>query len=705
MDLKNRHLSLSRRLFLVGIVPILISFIFLSTSSFWIISDISSDNVKSRMERSLTDVENRVEGIFAPFAYELESFALVAETGADKDSLDVTIHAYSNVLGASCSMYYATAISRYEPDGYYLDNTDWVPEPDWIPTQRDWYKAAVSAGGKLAFSDPYVDAMTKSLCITISRLVKVDGKTKGVAAIDIYLTNLSETMEEVGISQNGKLFLVNESGSYLTNSNADKILSSTFFDDNPEFEKTESRNFFLDGGEHIFVHDDFYCGVKKLSLLPWYAVAVGPMSDFTENLKNSIMHMIVVFVVILALTVLLSFFTSRRISVTFKNMAAQCRNIATGDFSAEYADSSISEASELVRGFDAFSESVSNLVKEIHKSTDYVQDVSDGLARTADEIKNSVSQTDESISGMDDDISKQNGAVESVGKAVDCVADEMRNLTEKICRQDSLVESSSSKIDWMVESLNEISGEINNLSQSFEQLVSDVNKNSSALESAVDQILAVQAESGTLLEINTVISSVAEQTNLLAMNAAIEAAHAGEAGKGFAVVSDEIRKLAETTSDQSNNSGESLRKIQEQINEISNSSVSVKDSFNLISEKIQEISRVMGRLDSNVTDESQKATDVRLSLTDIRDGIKIVMKNLDVINENTGEASDACKNLVQTNSSVNEAIQICKRSASALGDASNEINIVSEKTNNAVSRLKSSVSTFKVRNSDSPVED
>ncbi|MBR1614745.1 MAG: hypothetical protein IJ673_04615 [Treponema sp.] len=131
----------------------------------------------------------------------------------------------------------------------------------------------------------------------------------------------------------------------------------------------------------------------------------------------------------------------------------------------------------------------------------------------------------------------------------------------------------------------------------------------------------------------------------------------------------------------------------------------MKDSFNLISEKIQEISRVMGRLDSNVTDESQKATDVRLSLTDIRDGIKIVMKNLDVINENTGAASDACKNLVQTNSSVNEAIQICKKSASALGDASNEINIVSEKTNHAVSRLKSSVSTFKVRNSDSPVED
>jgi methyl-accepting chemotaxis protein len=251
--------------------------------------------------------------------------------------------------------------------------------------------------------------------------------------------------------------------------------------------------------------------------------------------------------------------------VHLKDMAAVSAAIAEGQLSVTVQPRS--QQDTMARAFAQMTRGLREMVRQVRDSAAQVASGSGQMAGASDEsAKVSVQAA---------------SAIDEVTSTMHEMSINVQNVVKNTQVQASSVAETSASIDQMVTSIQRVADtakllvdishrsreEVQTGMVTMDKATAGLNRTSHAIQSSSEIIDVLGRRADDIGKIIEVIDDLAEQTNLLALNAAIEAARAGEHGLGFAVVAEEVRKLAEKSTQSTKEISELIQGIQKEARE------------------------------------------------------------------------------------------------------------------------------------------
>lgn len=458
---------------------------------------------------------------------------------------------------------------------------------------------------------------------------------------------------------------------YISVANNDPSYLGRDMRDTPEIVEAMSEDKIIDSEQEfdgIKVYDIIYPAIIEGELgvlrMGFY------LNDINNAIMKSIRSIIIIGLIVIALLTFVLYRSSREVITVINSFKGDTEMMATGDFSMDVPEEMQArrdEFGEIARANMRMKESIRDILKGVTNNAGIVASHSQELTTTAEESEKAA-----------DELSV---VIQEIAEASTSQAQDVENGFSVVQELDKSMRINNDN----VKKLNNSTEEVNTLKDEglvlIKDLVSKTNTTKDSVREIGDIIENTNTSAENIVKAIEMIKNISDQTNLLALNASIEAARAGESGRGFAVVAEEIRKLAEQSSD-------FTKEIELIVADLTSKTLMAVDTMNDVEEIVNLQGQSVDRTDS-------KFQGISVSLEEIYQAIEEVNNS----SEDMTNQKEKLNNLIENLAAIAEENAAGTEQASAsveeqnavmtqITNASSELTAIAEELNNAVSLFK-----------------
>ena len=268
--------------------------------------------------------------------------------------------------------------------------------------------------------------------------------------------------------------------------------------------------------------------------------------------------------------------------------------IAKGNFSETIKSDRKDELGILTRSLNEMVSSLSKIFNELKENAMLLSSSSKNLSEVSDNLSSVSKKTDTNAKSVYDAAQTMNANIDDVKKATQLAATNIDVIVNSTDEMNTIIATSVKASEGM----KEISSHAFGCGQTVLQTTNTLGESAKSIT-----------------QITETITDISESTNLLALNATIESARAGEAGKGFAVVANEIKDLAQKTT-------EATMEIKQHVQGIQNSTKQVLEEISEITQLIDNVDKRADSMVESLGVQSGKTGEISDNISSVLVGIK-----------------------------------------------------------------------------------